>query len=437
MIDVLKVGLPADVEAERAVLGAVLEDDSAFVHLTASLTPEDFNMEKHRTIFRRMQDLYGEGTRIDLVTLSSQLEKSGQLESVDGRTYIARLNDGMGSVFGIEHYLRIVKEKSILRRYILGHHSFIDEALLNGSSREILERAEQFNRHLTEESAGDTTFQNGAEIITASGGLDPFINEAKAAGIPTPWPRVTREIGWKSKELTILAGRPSVGKTAASLQIAEKAAVHGAPVAFFSLEMSKTELLRRMICARAMLDSNRLRRGEFTYDERTRYRIAAEELAEMPILYNDKSGCTVPAIHAALRRLSSKQRIGLVIVDYLQLMTAPGRTQNRTEEVSKISRGLKLAASELDVPFVVLSQLSRASDHEGRRPRLSDLRDSGSIEQDANNVIFLHSKEKVPYGLVRPVELSIQKQRNGSVGCFDMRFRADICRLEEELEGGI
>jgi replicative DNA helicase len=244
---------------------------------------------------------------------------------------------------------------------------------------------------------------------------------------------VNRYISWKPKELTILAARPSVGKTAAALQIAEHSALASAKtVAVFSLEMSQSELLMRMYCSRAMVDSNRFRRGELDRSERDRLRRATVDINQLPIRYDDQTGCTVPAVHAALRRLAAREEIGLVVIDYLQLMSAPGRHGNRTEAVSEISRGLKLAATDFGVPFVVLSQLTRACEHEGRRPQLSDLRESGSLEQDANNVLFLHLKEK-NYGPVRPVELSIAKQRNGSVGTFNMLFHAVYCRLEEEV----
>jgi replicative DNA helicase len=433
VIDIEKTGLPANLDAERAVLGAILDDESSFQQISAVLTVDDFSTEKHRRIFARMIDLHGSGNQIDIVTLASRLSDLKQLESAGGLTYISELNDGTGTIIGADNYIRIVKEKSVLRRYIVGQKALIDEALLNGDSREILDRAERFNRDLTADTIRDRRLMTPREIIEAAGGPDAFYADAYFRGIETPWRPVTRYITWKPKELTIIAARPSVGKTAAALQIAEHAAMNGMTVAFFSLEMSQDEILRRMHCSRARVDSNRVRRNEIQRDERMRLGRAIEEINGLSIRFDDSTGCTVPAIHAALRRLIAREDVGLVVIDYLQLMSAPGRHQNRTEAVSAISRGLKLAATDFNLPFIVLSQLTRACEHEGRRPQLSDLRESGSLEQDANNVLFLHLKEK-NYGPVRPVELSIAKQRNGSVGTFDMLFHAVYCRLEEAAQ---
>jgi replicative DNA helicase len=434
VIDPLQTGLPVAPDAERAVLGGILSVDGLFPQVSAVLDREDFSLEKHRRIFSAMGMLHDAGNPIDLVTLAAQLDKVQQLHSVDGVAYLAGLCDAMASIMGVDAYLRIVKDKSILRRYILGHQELINEALLNGDSTEILDRAERFNRELSAETVKDRRLLTAGEIIAREGGVNTFHEAARSRGVPTPWAWLTRVLGgWRPMELTIIAARPSVGKTAAALQVAEKAAQCGLTVAFFSLEMSGQQLLRRLICSRAEVDSQSYRRNELNREERLRLVRATGEVEALPIRYDDQTGCTVPAMHAAIRRLTARENVGLVVIDYLQLMTAPGRHGNRTEAVSTISRGLKLATRDFAIPFVVLSQLTRANEHESRRPMLSDLRESGSIEQDADNVIFLHPKDR-EYKPVRPVELIIAKQRNGSIGMTDMTFCADVCRLRESTE---
>jgi replicative DNA helicase len=436
MIDVLKTGLPANIESERIVLGFVFADDSLYPQAAAVLSADDFSVASHSRIFRVMAELYEGGSRIDPVTVGNHLNAAGKLQAVGGLEYLSKLVDPLTSILSVEPHLRIVKEKSILRRCIYSCQELIDQALLNGESSEIIDRAERVGRDLSAKAVGDRSLFSAGMIFAEVGGLDGFLELTRTQGIQTPWVSVNRYIGLRPKELTIVAARPAVGKTAAAMQIAEYAAQHGVGVAVFSLEMSRPELLMRMICSRAMVDSNRFRRNELDYGERQSIAAAAAQLNALPIWYDDQSACTVVAVQAALQRLRARHPIGLVVIDYLQLMTALGRHQNRTEQVSSISRGLKIAATEFNVPFVVLSQLTRASEHEGRRPQLSDLRDSGSLEQDANNVIFLHLKEK-NYGQVRPIELIIAKQRNGPVGKFDMVFHANYCRLQESTDGDV
>ena len=424
-------GLPSSPEAESAILGAILRDDQMLRQVQAAIGEEDFEGEKHRRIYRAMLKLADGGYRVDLVTVTEILIAAQQLDSVGGMSYLGDLDDGLGSIMGIDTWLRIVKDKSILRRYVLGHQRLIDEALMYGDTAEVLERAERFNRELAVESTGGHQLLSAGEIIREQGGIDQFFESVQTQGIPAPWPRVNYFIGWRKKELTLIAARPAVGKTAVALQIAHHAAKHGTAVALFSLEMAAAELLFRLICTLAHVDSHRYRRGQCDSEELRRLATATGEVNDLPIRFDDHTGCTVPALYSSLRRLSAREPVGLVIIDYLQLMSA-GRRQNRNEEVSTISRGLKLLATDFDIPLIVLSQLTRGPEHEGRRPRLSDLRDSGSLEQDANNVIFLHAKDK-NYGACRAIELIIAKQRNGRVGQCNMIFRADICRLEEEL----
>jgi replicative DNA helicase len=433
MIDPLQTGLPQAAEAEQSILGAAMEGEGLFQHISAVLDCEDFSLEKSRRIYLAMASLQEAGAPINLVTVVTRLKDSGHLGSVGGMHYLASLTDGLASVTGIDSHLRIVKDKSILRRYVLGHQKLIDEALLNGDSAEILGRAEKFNRDLSAESARDRRLLTAAEIIDMAGGIDAF-HKAVSPGIPTPWGWLTRNLGgWRPMELTILAARPSVGKTASALQIAETAGMHGISTAVFSLEMASKQLLDRMICSRAHVDSQKYRRRQLDREEWRRIGIATAEIAQLPIYYDDQTGCTVPAMHAAIRRLMASVEIGLVVIDYLQLMTAPGRHGNRTEAVSSISRGLKLATRDFGIPFIVLSQLTRSNEHDNRRPQLSDLRESGSIEQDADNVLFLHPKEKT-FAHVRPVELIIGKQRNGDVGITEMVFMAQHVRLEETTD---
>jgi replicative DNA helicase len=441
----LEKGLPANIDAERFVLGSVLMDDSNFVQVAGTLDLEDFSLEKHRRIFLRMSDLASRGEKIDRVTLANELMKHGQLESVDGLSYLIQLDNGLPQLFNLESYITIVKKKSLLRHIIFSSQKLIDRCLIaEEEPEEILAGAEETLLKLGESSAKQTLVNPGQIIRDFEGGLSVFLDPSKRIkGIGTGFRKLDEmTAGLHEGELIILAARPSMGKTALALNVAQHVALNPADqrtVAVFSLEMSKESLLTRLICASARVDQQKYRAGYLNQEERRRLQQAAMEMVEAPLFIDDTAGTNIMDVHAKLRRLQAEQGLGMVVIDYLQLMSSKGRSENRNQEVSAISRGLKLLAKELRVPFIVLSQLSRApetrpGDH---RPQLSDLRESGSIEQDADLVAFIYREEvynRDREDLKGKAKLIIAKQRNGPIGDVNLVFLKEYTKFENPLE---
>ena len=430
-------------DAERFVLGSILMDDSQFIQVAGSLEGEDFSLEKHRRIFQRMADLSERGERIDRVTVANELLRYNELESCDGLSYLVSLDDGLPRIFNLDSYVRIVKDKSILRRIIFTSQHLMNRCLVGEENPEdILAGAEESLLKL-----GDSRGKNGlaspAQVIEEyQGGLNAFLDPSKRIkGISTGYTKLDEMTGGlHAGELVILAARPSMGKTALALNIAQHVATRlNETVAVFSLEMSKESLLTRMLCATARVDSQRFRAGYLNQDERRKLQAAAAQLVEAPLFIDDTAGASMMEMHAGLRRLQQQRKLGLVVVDYLQLMSGRGRFENRNQEISTISRGMKLLAKELNVPMLVLSQLSRApetrqGDH---RPQLSDLRESGSIEQDADLVAFIFREEvyrRDREDLRGLAELIIAKQRNGPIGKIDLVFLHHLTKFENRAE---
>ncbi len=441
----LQKGLPANIDAERFVLGAILLDDSNYIVVGGVLDMEDFSLEKHRRIWMRMSDLATRGERIDRVTLANELIKYGQLESVDGLSYLIELDNGLPQIFALESYVRIVKDKSILRRIIFAAQKLIDRALTaEEEPDEILGNAEETLLKLGETRARQSLVNPGQIIRDFEGGLDVFLDPSKRIrGISTGFRKLDEmTAGLHEGELIIVAARPAMGKTAFALNVAQHVALNPADprtVAVFSLEMSKEQLLTRLVCASARVDQQKFRAGYLNGDERRRLRHSAMEMVQAPLFIDDTAGTHLMDIHAKLRRLHAENGLGLVVIDYLQLMSSKGRSENRQQEVSTISRGLKLMAKELRIPFIVLSQLSRApetrpGDH---RPQLSDLRESGSIEQDADLVAFLYREEvynRDRDDLKGKAKLILSKQRNGPTGDVNLVFLKEFTKFENPLE---
>jgi replicative DNA helicase len=429
----LERGLPTNLDAERFVLGAILMDDSNFIQVAGILDTDDFSLEKHRRIFLRMRDLADRGERIDRVTVANELMKQNQLESVDGLTYLVSLDDGLPQIFSLDSYVKIVKDKSILRRIIFASQKLIDRCVIGQEEpEEILAGAEETILKLGESRAGDTLLNTEQILSNFDGGINVFLDPSKRIkGTTTGFTKFDEmTAGMHEGELIILAARPSMGKTALALNIAHHVAtnIHNPkPVAVFSLEMSADSLLTRMICASALIDQQKFRAGYLNQDERRKLQMELGRLVQAPLWIDDTSGSNLMDVHAKLRRLKAEHGLGLVIIDYLQLMSSRGRTENRNQEVSAISRGLKLMAKEMRVPFLVLSQLSRApetrpGDH---RPQLSDLRESGSIEQDADLVMFIYREEvynREREDLRGQAKLIVAKQRNGPIGDVNLVF---------------
>ncbi len=437
-------GLPSNVDAERFVLGSILLDDSLYIPSAGTLEADDFSLEKHRRIFKRMGELYERGEKIDRVTVANELMKFNELESCDGVSYLVSLDDGLPQIPNLDSYNRIVKDKSILRRIIFASQHMMNRCLMGEEEPDqILAGAEETLLKLGEARVQAGLLNPGQILQNYEGGISAFLDPSKRIkGLSTGFTKFDEYTGGlHGGDLFILAARPSMGKTALALNMAQHVALKlKQTVAVFSLEMSKESLLTRMLCAAARVDSQRFRAGYLNAEERRKLNHALNELAEAPLYIDDTAGLHLMDMHAKLRRLQAERtKLGLVVVDYLQLMSGRGRYENRNQEVSALSRGMKLLAKELNVPMLVLSQLSRApetrqGDH---RPQLSDLRESGSIEQDADLVGFIFREEvyqKDREDLKGLAELIIAKQRNGPIGTVNLVFLHAQTKFENRAE---
>jgi replicative DNA helicase len=432
-------GLPASIDAERFILSAILLDDSQLIGVGATLSPDDFSIEKHRLIFARMLDLAERNERIDRLTLANELLRRGQLEAVDGLSYLVALDDGLPPVFNLDSYIRLVKDKSTLRRIIFTAQSLIDRAMRGEEQAdELLSNAEESLLKLGESRLDKGLVDPGRVIDEYEGGLNAFLDPSKRIrGLSTGYLKFDEKTGGMHEgELLILAARPAMGKTALALNIASHVAIKlRKTVAIFSLEMSKESLLTRILCSLARVDSQKFRAGYLNAEERRRLQMHASDLVEAPLYLDDTASISLMDIHAKLRRLQAEKGLALAVVDYLQLMSGRGRFENRVQEVSALSRGLKLMAKELRIPILVLSQLSRApetrqGDH---RPQLSDLRESGSIEQDADVVSFIFREEVYKpdrEDLRGEAELLVAKQRSGPTGKVKLVFLHEFTKFE-------
>ncbi len=445
-------GLPVNIDAERFVLGSILIDDHLYPGVAAMLCDADFALHKHRLIWRRMVELYESGERIDRVTVANALKDHGQLESVDGLSYLASLDDGLPRTSNIDGYVRIVRDKSRLRQIIHASHATINRCMdADGDVRDIL--ADASERLLTMDAGPDERvgMQTLSEVLSVfDGGINTFLDPSKRApGLQTGFLKFDEMTGGLHPgELIILAARPAMGKTALACNIAHHVSSRGGTVAVFSLEMSKEDLFTRICCAAARVDSQHFRAGRLPRTDKTRMLTAAGQIASSPLFIDDASSPDLMAIRNKLRKLKAKYGLALVIVDYLQLMGVRGK-ENRTQEVSALSRGLKIMAKDFGVPFLALSQLSRALEQRTggeRRPQLSDLRESGSLEQDADLVAFIFREEVYKperQDLRGMAELILAKQRNGPTGRTNLVFLKQYTKFEnaaadsEPPEGGM
>jgi replicative DNA helicase len=440
--------LPANVEAERSILGAILLDNLAYNQAAEHLKPEDFSLDSHRRIYSRMVDLAESSRPIDMITLIEELERRKELESIGDVGYVSGLVDGVPDRPSIEHYIKIVRDKALLRGLINVASSAIARASEQSDlAEEILNDAESAIFQLSEKRIG-RGFMGVQEIVKESfGSVDALLQRGqRITGLATHYADLDEKTsGLQKSDLVIIAARPSMGKTAFALNIAENSAIEDKKVVgVFSLEMSREALLLRLLCSRARVDSHKMRTGSLWRDDMTKVVRAMEELANAPIFIDDTPGIALSEMRAKARRLmQSQNRLDLIIVDYLQLMSGGGkRYENRTQEVSAISRGLKGLAKELAVPVIALSQLSRAPESRGgdHRPQLADLRESGSIEQDADVVAFIFREEVYKPDdpeLQGRAELIIAKQRNGPTGKINLAFLKNSTRFESLLEGGM
>jgi replicative DNA helicase len=438
-------GLPASPEAERSILGAILLDNTLQNEALSTLRSEHFFLDSHRRIYQRIADLSESNRPIDIVTLTEELLRHKELESIGGAGYLASLTDGVPRRSSVEHYVRIVRDKAILRNLIHAANGVISQALEQASTAaEVIDAAESSIFNISDERSGQQLTDIKTIALESFGGdLDKlFQRGGRITGLETYYPDLDdMTSGFQKSDLIIIAARPSMGKTAFAINIAENAAIQGGKsVAVFSLEMAKEALLNRMLCSQARVDAHKMRTGFLPREDMGKLARALETLTAARIYIDDTAGISLTELRAKARRKAmDKEGLDLVVVDYLQLMSAsaPGgrRYENRTQEVSAISRGLKAIAKELKVPVVALSQLSRAPETRGKdtEPKLSDLRESGSIEQDADIVMFLYRPEYYDRDnpeLEGKAKLIVAKQRNGPTDTVQLAFIKGSTRFE-------
>jgi len=437
---------PQNLDAEQSVLGSILLDNEVYATLEGTLRAEHFYKEGHRKLFRGMERLFRRGEPIDLVTLTEELRQSGELDEVGNVPYLIGLADGVPTAAYAESYARIVVEKAVLRDLIGATGQIMqaayDQALpleevLDASEKAIFELASAKRSH---------AFGSMSELVTETFAHinELFANPDPVSGLRTGFKELDRlTAGLQPSSLNVLAARPSMGKTSMALSIALHAALREqTTVGLFSLEMSGVQLVTRMLCSEARVDMSRVRNGQLTDRDFQRLADTAGRMSEARIYVDDNADMTVMELRSRARRLMAEQELGLIVVDYLQLMsgTNVGRygSENRQQEISSISRGLKALARELDVPVLVLSQLSRAVESRpNKRPMLSDLRESGAIEQDADLVMFIYRDEYYDPNSEKQgiAEILIGKQRNGPVGSLDLQFHSAHVRFNDLARG--
>ncbi len=435
----LEKTLPSNLEAERSILGAILLDDKAIFTVFETLRSQDFYLDSHRKVFEKMLQLMNNSRPIDLVTLKEELQRANELESVGGAAYLASLTDGLPRAMNIEYYAQIVKQKSTLRRLIQVSNetmalSYQDEE----PAEEILQHIEKAIFDIASQQFHSGFFPITPVVSDVFKKIEELSNrKTPVTGLETGFVDLDRMTsGLHPSDLIIVAARPGLGKTSLCLNIAEHVAIRNhKTVGIFSLEMSKEQLVKRLLCSEARIDAHRINTGYLSKEDWNRLSRASGDLSETKIFIDDTASITVPELRSKARRLSLEHGLDLIIVDYLQLMSGSSqRYENRTQEISQISRGLKGIAKELSLPVIAVSQLSRAvearrGDH---RPQLSDLRESGSIEQDADVVLFIYRED-----LIEPTEensglaeLIIGKQRNGPTGSIQLAFSKQFTKFD-------
>jgi replicative DNA helicase len=418
---------PNSVEAEQSVLGAMLLDKEAISTATELISGEDFYREAHKEIFEAIVEIYDKGEPVDLITLTEKLKTRNTLDAVGGITFLTNLMDAVPTTHNVKYYAKIIEDKSLLRRLIKSSNETISKSYQASEDiGEIIGDAEKsiFNISLNRSTQGFTHVKN---ILNVNFDKieELYLNKGKITGVPTGFNDLDNKLsGLQRSDLILVAARPSMGKSSFMMNIVQYAAVREKiTTAIFSLEMSKEQLTQRLLCSEALIDAHRLRIGDINEDEWVKLARAMGPLSEAPIYIDDTPAITITEMRAKCRRLKLEHNLGLIVIDYLQLMQGKSSSDSRQQEISEISRSLKALAREINVPVVSLSQLSRApemrADH---RPILSDLRESGAIEQDADVVMFLYRDEYYhPDSEKKNIgEVIIAKQRNGPTGTIEL-----------------
>lgn len=433
---------PQNIEAEQSVLGAMLLDNDAVTKVLEFLGAEAFYREGHRKIFSAMVELYQKNEPADLVTVTNVLKNNNALEDVGGPEYLANLAAGVPTAANVIYYARIVYEKSVLRHLISSATEIVERGYSEGGEVDVfLDEAERIIFECAQKKVKQS-FYSIKDIVKDSFKTIEKLYERKEliTGVPTGYTELDRlTAGLQASELIILAGRPSMGKTALALNMMAYAAVQmNIPSAIFSLEMSKEQLVQRLLCSEAKVSGSKLRGGFLAESDWPKLTRAAGSLSESPIYVDDTPAITVLEMRAKARRLQKDKGIKLIIVDYLQLMKGVGRLESREREISEISGSLKALAKELKVPVIAVSQLNRAVENrQDKRPQMADLRESGAIEQDADVIMFIYrdevyNRETTEKGIA---EVIIGKQRNGPIGFTKLAFLNDFTRFENLAKG--
>ena len=436
---------PQHIEAEQSVLGGILIENYAINKVMEILKPDDFYRDSHRKIYEALIVLSERDEPADSITLTNELKNSGDLDLVGGASYVASLIDLVPTAANIEYYAKIVKEKSILRKLIQTSTEIITQSYEDrGDVEGFLDEAERAIFDISENRVRPSFFAI-KDVVKDSFKILERLYEKKelVTGVPSGFKELDRmTAGFQPSDLIIVAGRPSMGKTAFCLNVAQYAAIEKkTPVAIFSLEMSKEQLGIRMLCSEAHVEGTRLRTGFLSESDWPRLTIAAGNLSDAPIYIDDTAALTILELRAKARRLKTERGgLGMLIVDYLQLMKGRTRVESRQQEISEISRSMKALAKELNIPVIAVSQLSRKTEERtGNRPQLSDLRESGAIEQDADLILFIYRDEIYNRSEDNPnrgkAEIIIGKQRNGPIGKIDLAFLDKFTTFKELYKG--
>jgi replicative DNA helicase len=435
---------PNNVEAEQSVLGSMILDKEAIVNAMEIIRSEDFYKEAHKEIFERILELYNRDEPVDLVTLSEELKQRQTLEAIGGISYLASLSAAVPTTTNVKYYAKIVEEKSILRKLIRASSDILDKSYEGEEDiHSLLDLAEKRIFDISQKRAGQGFIHIKEALLEGFDKIEElYQNKGGIIGIPTGFMDIDRKTsGLQKSDLILIAARPSMGKTAFALNIVQNAGIRSdAVIAVFSLEMSREQLIQRMLSAESHIEIQKIRTGTLDEDEWPRLANAMGQLAQAKIFIDDTPGISVMEMKAKCRKLKIEHGLDLIVIDYLQLMSADEKSESRQQEISAISRNLKGLAREMDCPLIALSQLSRAPEIRGdHRPILSDLRDSGAIEQDADIVLFLYrdeyyypDSEKKNKG-----EVIIAKQRNGPTGIVELAWLGQFTKfanLEKYIE---
>ena len=429
---------PHDIEAEQAILGSMLTDKDAVISTIEFLKEEDFYREDHKTIYSAILNLYSKAEPIDIITVKAELSSLGKFEKVGGIEYLAGLPEKVPTTANVEKYIKIVEEKSTLRRLIKSANELLELGYDESEEPDmIMDMAEKkiFDISQKKNQKGYTAIKD--ILVESFAELERLYNQkGHITGVPTGFTDLDyKTSGFHSSDLIIVAARPAMGKSAFAINIATNAAMSAnIPVVIFNLEMSKEQVGNRILCSEAMVDSNKIRTGKIEDEDWMKLATASGRLSEAPIYIDDTPGITVMEIRAKCRKLKMEKGIGLIVIDYLQLIQGSGKgSKSREQEISEISRSLKILAKELEVPVIALSQLSRAAEQrkDDHRPMLSDLRESGAIEQDADMVIFLYRDDYYNEDSEKKniAEIILAKHRGGSTGTVELLWMGNYTKF--------